>query len=308
MTTVRDGLRCYAIRRVNPYEGVLQIAEMHNARAYSPNGLIWQVQVLAQRPDHTWRSFSDIAPIEQYFNFGLWDAEDGLQRIPANPVMDIGAMSKAADDLTAALRNALDHLPFTLIDNYECWATSYDGRPIALLSTAEHIDIVRDKHVERWSATRVSDHSFTSPSLLADGVATSSDLGPRQHAERLERQVRQVGQHKVWFERQQDAGGVRLLKCGRHDELTADDFPPLGLSTEWSDAAMQSLAYDYLAWQAPRLLLLQHLEDTQRAELEIQACQQAVELNAHYRLLPKIIDRARLDAARVEAKLRRTVS
>ncbi|MGB5650968.1 MAG: hypothetical protein WBM59_12905, partial [Sedimenticolaceae bacterium] len=86
-----DRTRHYAVRRVNPFEGVLQVVETHNARAYSPNGQIWQIQVLAQRPDHTWRSFSDVPPIEQFFNFGLWDAQDGMHRIPANPVMDIGA-------------------------------------------------------------------------------------------------------------------------------------------------------------------------------------------------------------------------
>jgi len=35
--------RHYAVRRVNPFEGVLQVVETHDARAYSPNGRIWQV-------------------------------------------------------------------------------------------------------------------------------------------------------------------------------------------------------------------------------------------------------------------------
>ncbi|WP_078118419.1 hypothetical protein [Thiosocius teredinicola] len=301
-------LRCYAVRRVNPFEGVLQVAETHNARAYSPNGHIWQVQVIAQRPDHTWRSFSDVPPIEQFFNFGLWDAEEGLQRIPANPVMDIGAMSAAADTLTTALRDALPRLPFALIDRFECWATSYDGRPVALLATCEQADFVRDKHVTRWQATRVSDHTFTSPSLLEHGVPTSGQLGPRQHAEQLERQVRQLGQHKVWFERKTDGGGVRLIDSGQHTELAADDFPALTLLTDWKDDTARALAADYLEWQAPRLLLLQHLDDALRAQLEVQACRQAVELNALHRLLPQVIDRERVDAARVEARLRRATA
>ena len=102
--------RCYAVRRVNPFEGVLQVVETHNARAYSPNGQIWQVQVLTRRPDHTWRSFSDITPIEQFFNFGLWDPAGGLQKIPANPLMDIGGMSDAANALTGTLHGLLDRL------------------------------------------------------------------------------------------------------------------------------------------------------------------------------------------------------
>ena len=42
-----DQPRYYAVRRVNPFEGVLQVVETHNARAYSPNGYVWQVQDLA---------------------------------------------------------------------------------------------------------------------------------------------------------------------------------------------------------------------------------------------------------------------
>ncbi|MGB5568800.1 MAG: hypothetical protein WBM81_05820, partial [Sedimenticolaceae bacterium] len=155
-----DRTRHYAVRRVNPFEGVLQVVETHNARAYSPNGQIWQIQVLAQRPDHTWRSFSDVPPIEQFFNFGLWDAQDGMHRIPANPVMDIGAMSAAADGLGSVLRQLLDRLPFPLIDEFECWATDYRGNPIALLATTEERRSIPDIRPGRWQATRLADHSF----------------------------------------------------------------------------------------------------------------------------------------------------
>ena len=44
----------------------------------------------------------------------------------------------------------------------------------------------------------------------------------------------------------------------------------------------------------------------QRRWLEQHACHQAVELAAAYRLIPRILDKARLEAARVEARLRRS--
>lgn len=299
----------YAVRRVNPFEGVLQVVENEHARAYSPNGEVWQIQVLAERPDHTWRSFGHVEPIVQYFNFGLWDAEGGLQKIPANPVMDIGSMTAAAESMTATLRELLAQLPFELIDDHECWATDYHGNPIALLATTERPDVIGEMRVERWHATRLPDHGFISPSLLASGIPAKGDLGPRQHAERLERQVRQLGQHKVWFRRRSDGSGEKLPSGDSEAEaaLPAARFPPLGLKTDWGDEQCASLASDYLEWQAPRLLTLQSLDNDQRRIIEQAACRQAIELEANRLLIPRILDHAAIEAARVEARLRRSV-
>ena len=297
--------RHYAVRRVNPFEGVLQVVETHNARAYSPNGRIWQVQVLAQRPDHTWRSFSDISPIQQFFNFGLWDAAAGLQKIPANPVMDIGAMTAAADALVAVLRPLLKSLPFPLIDAYECWATDYQGAPVALLAATEDPKVMQDIHVGRWQATRISDHGFVSGALLARNIPAAGELGPRQHAEQLERQVRQLGQHKAWFQRLPDGSGMRLGPAGDGIARPAASFPALGLKTDWKEDTARELALDYLAWRAPRLLLLQGIGDEQRRWLETHACRQAVELAAVFTLIPRILDHHAIEAARVEARLRK---
>ena len=298
-------VRCYAVRRVNPFEGVLQIAETNDARAYSPNGIIWQIQVLTQRPDHTWRSFSHVLPIEQFFNFGLWDAEGGLQKIPANPVMDIGGMTRAAEALTSELQRLVRQLPFRLSDRYECWSTDYQGNPIALLATTEDPQRMPDIRAARWQATRVSEHGFVSPSLAALGIPADGDLGPRQHAEHLERQVRQSGQQRVWFERSESGAGRRIDARDQPLELPGSAFPPLGLKVDWKDQQTRDLATDYLAWQAPRLLMLQDIDDRQRGWLEPHACHQAVELATTYRLIPHVIDHQLIEAARVEARLRR---
>jgi hypothetical protein len=299
-------VRCHAVRRLNPFEGVLQIVETNNARAYSPDGMIWQIQVLTRRPDHTWRSFSHVLPIEQFFNFGLWDAEGGLQKIPANPVMDIGGMTRAAEALSSQLRRLTGQLPFRLSDRYECWSTDYQGNPIALLATTEAPERMSDIRGPRWQATRISDHGFVSPSLAARGIPAVGELGPRQHAEHLEREVRHSGQKKAWFERSASGVGRRIdPRDPEEAELPAGAFPPLGLKADWKDRQTRELATDYLAWQAPRLLTLQGIDDRQRRWLEPHACRQAVELAAVYRLIPRVIDREIIEAARVEARLRR---
>ena len=50
--------------------------------------------------------------------------------------------------------------------------------------------------------------------------------------------------------------------------------------------------------------ILQNIGDDDRRWLEIHACRQAVELAAGFRLIPRIIDRDAIEAARVEARLR----
>jgi len=298
-------MRHYAVRQVNPFEGVLQIVESTDARAYSTNGRVWQIQVLAERPDHTWRSFSDASKIEQFFNFGLWDAKDGMHKVPANPVLDIGAMSRAADALIDLLAPLLERLPFDLIDRHELWATDARERPVALLASTEQAERMADIRPRRWQATRIADHSFVSPSLLARGVSANGELGPRQHAEHLERRVHQLSQHETWFRRLNDGRGEPIAPYRSGQTVDAKAFPPLGLKDDWDDAQTRELALDYLTWQAPRLLLLQHLDQACRSALEQAACARAVALAEGYRLLPCIIDRAAVEAARVEARLRR---
>jgi hypothetical protein len=304
--------RCYAVRRLNPFEGVLQVVESGSARAYSADGRGWQVQVLSRRPDHTWRSASDAAPVEQFFNFGLWDAASGLHRVRANPVMDIGAMQAAAERLVGHLRGIDARLPFALADRFERWLTDDDGQPVALLAATDQRGRLADIRVTRWQAVRAPDHGFIAPSLLACGE-TDAQL----HAGRLEAQVGHRGRHVAWYERDPDGRGTRVhpgssarpdgdpaAGAGAH-ELAAAAFPELGLTQDWDDPAARALTEDYLAWRAPRLLMLQHISRDRRAWLEGHACRQATELASGYRLFPDIVDRARVEAARVEARLRR---
>ncbi len=296
--------RHYAVRRVNPFRGVLQVVEIADARAYSTHGDDWQIQVLARRPDTTWRSFGDMPAIEQYFHFGLWDSDRGLHGVRANPVLDIGRMNAAAERLAHALRPLVDQLPFPLVDAYECWSTDHRGAPVALLATTEQRQRLDDIRPSHWQATQLSDHGFVSAALLERGVPAANDGSARHHAERLERQVRRLGQRQAWFERSPSGAGRLLQANFAPDDLPADAFPPLGLKSHWEDPETQALAADYFAWQAPRLLTLQGIDDQQRRYLEGLACRRAVELSANYRLIPRILDKARIEAARVEARLR----
>ena len=305
MTHGSGSARHFAVRRVNPLDGVLQVIESDVARAYSSDGRAWQIQVLAQRPDNTWRGISEVPPIYQFFSFGLWDRDNGLNRIPANPLMDIGGMTAAAYALTERLPALLDQLPFALCDRYEYWSTDVHGEPVALLATTNERERISDLRPGRWQAARTADHGFVSASLLAHGVPANGELGPRQHAELLERQVRRLGRHRAWFERTDDGLGIRLRSAGERTNLRPRPLPPLGLKMDWEGALEGALVEDYLGWQAPKLLTLQAIADSQRAWLEARACRRAEQLAAVYPLIPRILDHDMIEAARVEALLRR---
>jgi len=88
--------------------------------------------------------------------------------------------------------------------------------------------------------------------------------------------------------------------------LDADAFPPLFVATAGMDPAHARLVHDYHAWQAPWMLLLPHLDPATRSTLEAAACRQAESVEKHCRLYPAMIDRAALQAARVEAALVRS--
>ena len=63
---------------------------------------------------------------------------------------------------------------------------------------------------------------------------------------------------------------------------------------------------DYLNWRAPFLLMLCDIYDRTRDRLEHAARTRALEVDAFYRLYPKVLNIGLLKAMRVEARLRQS--
>lgn len=293
-------MQCYAVRQLNPFSGMLQVVEQEMARAFSANGTLWRIQVLTERPDHTWRSGEE-KTVRQYFNWGLWSRRQGMHRVTANPILDIGAMQQAADELAAILPDLEQALPFTPQDRFEYWACDYDGKPVALIGSTLSAETACGTPDTSWRATALGDHGFVSPTLQAAGIPVHDGFSPRAHAEHLESAVRHRAQSRLWFERRADGGGRRL---DNDQTLAPQAFPPLGLATDWDTPLLQELVRDYLDWLAPLLLTLPDLEDAERARLERAAAKHAVAMADLYRLYPKVIYAPLIERARVEARLR----
>jgi hypothetical protein len=113
-----------------------------------------------------------------------------------------------------------------------------------------------------------------------------------------------------WFLRKSDRSGQALRGIRTEAELAqrnlpAEAFPEQQLRSHWPDRGDEQLVRAYLDWQAPWLLMLQHLSDPTRDRLEQAAVQRAMLMAESHVLFPKVIDSGRIVAARVEASLRR---
>lgn len=295
-------MRIYATRQLNPFSGVLQVVETGQARAFSANGVLWRIQVLADRPEHTWRSADQGVVQQQFFNWGLWSPGEGMQQVSANPLLDIGAMQQASEELLEALRQRIGELPFALADRFEYWACDYHGRPIALIASTTDTCYASGSPDTAWHATTLTDHGFESQALVGDGIPNHDGHCPRAHAERLESEVRHRAQARFWFERLADGSGRRL---DNGQLLPVTEFPPLGLETTWDDPLTRALVADYVHWLAPLLLLLPLADLDQRIRLEQQARARAEMVADLFRLYPQVVQPELIEQARVEARLRR---
>lgn len=280
-------LRCYAQRQLNPLQGVLQVVESDDARAFSANGVLWEIQVLGEHPEHTWRSDNQQSELT-FFHWGWWSQARGLQQVVANPLQDIGRMRAAADTLLSALPDALANLPFDLQDTWECWACDAQANPIALLSSAK----VPQQLTTPTSASgttkvlwKASDDSeaFDSPTLQQAGITSA-------HASYLEHAINQHCTAQRWIESN---------PCQPEPGL-----PQLGLREHWPDPQLARLVADYLAWQAPYLLTWNHLGQ-RRAALEQAAAARPVLVDQLHRLYPETHDPAQIAQIRVQARLLR---
>lgn len=302
----------YSLRRVNPLEGVIQVLERDAARAISRDGIDWEIQVETESPNTLWGSLNAGKAVRRFFRFGTWSKRQGLWRVPVNPLLDIGEMIEEAQDLVAALEARLEELPFPAVDRFELWLLDTQSRPLALLATTDDPLRIADLRPQPWQAAPLAEHGFRSLVLDGEPARAQDAQNPRRHAAAVEALVRQaagVNPVQQWFERDAQGGGHGLphrapaALAGR--VLAAAEFPELPWRSEWAGERDAALMADYGAWSAPRLLALQGLGDPTRAALEAAARRQAEAVEALFRLYPRILDRSLIDAARVEAQLRR---
>ena len=277
--------RYRAVRRLNPFRGIVQAVDVGQAVAHSYDGLTWHLR--ADDGYGWWRPT------------GVWVEGEGLK------------LGHAADqaDLLAALETR-PALSFPLADTVELWLLNKEtGLPLALLA-ADRPDSHAPGPIDpEWRPFVPNYTGFVSATLTARD--RDNPFGRPQHSEFLARIVNQAARPHAsaqWFSRNAKGEGLglegyRLEPDWLGRDLSAGAFPELLVGETWNSRLEQSVINDYHAWLAPLLLPLPGLSDATRDRLEAAAVSRTQWLFRVHRLLPKVLDPNRLKAALVAAKL-----
>lgn len=303
--------RCFVLRRLNPFRGVVQVVETEVGRAFSMNGRTWEVQVAVEAPAQSWGLLNrqlGSGEGKRLLRLGFWHRQEGLKRAPINPSLDREAVIAASEVMARALASHAQSVPFELIDRQELWLMGQDQRPLALLASTPAGEPLPEPRVCTWRAAVGMEAGFQSAALQRRGVSDRHSGIPGQHARVVEALVQAAASKEQprarWFIQGAHGSGEAL---GNAAEIRpASWFPAPTLRQDWPQAEQAELVGDYLDWLAPRLLTLQDLSHSLRDQLERAARSQALLVDAMCLLYPVVLNLDLVNAARVEARLRRS--
>ncbi len=275
----------YALRRINPYRGVVHYVDIGEAVAHTFDGRTWHL-----RADD---GYGLVRPV------GVWEEGVGLKL----------GQAAGQEDLLAALETR-PALPFPIFDTNELWLLDREsGLPLALLATQRGSARPAEPIDSEWYPFVLSYTGFHSPALAQrDAIARNPGDAHRDMLARMVNQAARPHAMAQWFQRGQDGvgqgmGGQRLPHEWRARVVAAADFPELLVREDWNTRLEQSVISDYHRWLAPLLLLWPRLSPATRARLELEACDKPQWLMRVYRLLPMMLNPAQIQAGLVAARL-----
>ena len=302
--------RCFALRRLSPFQGYLQVIEAGDGQASSSNGIDWRIQVRIRTPLEQLESMDNSPPDPQIILFGFWSSEGGFHRVPLPPMIPSRQIEIAAQPILDELLAITRHVPFQQIDVCELWLLDeQDLSPLVLIAACSDPNKLPTIHRPQWQATLPADHSFT-----RTWTKTAQDSADNKARDELHALIAKAGGQNPkaqWFLRQADGSGkgidgIHIADTLKGRQLAQDDFPELLLKDTWQDETAQQLISAYIEWQAPFLLTLPQLKPLTRKRLEQLAFKQPFKVEGQYKLWPEVIDAERLKAVLIEAQMRRS--
>lgn len=309
-TAVAMEFDCYAQRLLNPFRGIINILRYQSAEAVTADGVRWDIYVSNESlqgklPGEKRAQVSDI-------RYGSWSADSGLKRGPIFPSDEFRAMEAMGTVVYRQLLAVHNDIPFPFTDRYECWLLDKQQRPLVLLDSAAEATAIDLNQACVWRPGINCRNTFTSAAADRLGIDLSQHGAIADYLSRyVNSRTATIASAQI-FERMADQSGVGLHGINldsalEQRQLPASDFPVMLIETLCHDDSHKQLLYDFNRWQAPWMLLLPTLSDELRRDYERHACVQALKVAAQYHLYPAIMDPAVIDAARVEARLRKTV-
>lgn len=284
-----QSIRCYAVRRLNPFLGVMQVLETPRGRASTANGVVWQLELLATRPTG-WGSLNMGGEEQGWYLHGLWSESEGLVKFPQAQLHAGRAEVTSCEDLIETVRTTAATLPFPLRDHRELWLLEEaERKPLALLFSTLMDASLPQPEPRCWCG-----------SWGRDDLA-----GQRRFSQirRLETEVKKRAGFNcstLWVTWNPARTRAHTAEGSLIDR---DEFPVYGIREEWPNENNEALVEGYINWIAPSLLTLPYLRDEERSRLESRLRYQASSIEYHWRLYPKILDEEKIIAARVQARL-----
>lgn len=294
------GPRYYGLRRLNPFLGSLQVAEVPGARGISPDGSRWQIELLSETAvrQPLWADIGPASAERRFFTYGVWSARAGLKRLPVNPILGDPSGHPALASLLAALE-AMPRLPFPTADRLELWLLDRARRlPLALVLALTSAAPPTMPFPPAWRSAR--------PQPAAGDAGDGPAPPPPEQVEHLVNAAAGSPALAQWFLRDalgdgRGLAGFQLDPGLPGRSLPREAFPELLLREEWARAEDREGVAALLAWQAPLLLTLPDLSRPARARLEPLAVRRPLTLYRQRRLLPEVLDRPLVEAALVRA-------
>lgn len=284
-------VRTYSKKLLLPYVGVIQVAEIDGgrARALSLDGENWAIRYALNKQekmrntrggdDHK-LNYSLVATIEQ----------GRLETKAVHPFLDLDAVRAATKQLFEVVIS--ESVPFPALDLYEYWLLDdRDDSPLALLHSsvdAEGMDQPPPRPM--WRAMAAAELEVHDP----EPPDQAAYVPPVNY--RLQKLIEERAGNKpraAWFERPDPAD---------------DGFPPCLIREDWENGEHQRICALYIQRLAPRLLMMQGLSRPQRHRLEQSARDFVFDVERFYPLYPEVVDTGLMNAARVEARIRRAAT
>ena len=294
-------LKKQAVRLLNPFRGVMNIIEYEGAEAVTIDGVNWDIYVRDISLTRDLESSDSILITE--IRFGHWSQESGLKRGPIYPSDDFKLMEQQGLHVYHYLLEHHQDIPFALSDRYELWLLDQQRQPLALLGSSHTPARLHYDQPLGW----------TSGNACRAYFAGNRHDHDRSTAQRLEDHVRNLAGEKPsaqWFLRERDVAtglaGINLDSVLEGRELANGCFPEYFVR-DTSDSFEHPVDFaHYLEFLSPYLLTLPKLTQQQRAFYEKAARRHALDVDRLFRLYPEVCERKHIDAARVEARLRKT--
>ncbi len=297
--------RCYSQRLLNPFRGTMNIIQFEDAEAVTINGIDWDIYV---RDTDLVKDLENSHLVQTSdIRYGRWSKTSGLKRGAIYPSEDFKRLEAQGAIVYEYLLKHHDQVPFPFADNYELWLLHTSNQPLALLNSCIAEEYIMQDQVLDWRSGMDCHSSTPMPDTDNDSKTLANSDYLTDYINRCAGKVNTA----QWFKRHADGsgtacGGIHIDESLASRHLDADAFSPLQINQDMHDDTHRALIDAFIDWQAPCLLLLQNLPATQRKQLEIKAKTRALEVDKQHRLYPEIIDQSQINAARVEARLRRS--